>query len=59
MKKFRDLVVWKKAHELVLDVYRITERFPGEERAALSSQMRRTAMMVPATIVEGYSSAKI
>ena len=59
MKKFHDLVVWKKAHELVLDVYRITENFPAEERAGLSSQMRRTAMMVPATIVEGYGSGKI
>ena len=59
MKRFQDLIVWQKAHELVLDIYRITENFPVDERAALSSQMRRTAMLIPATIVEGYSSGKI
>ena len=59
MKRYQNLIVWQKAHELVLDIYRITEYFPVEERAALSSQMRRTAMLIPATIVEGYSSGKI
>ncbi len=59
MKRIHDLIVWQKAHELVLDVYRITEHFPVEERCGLTSQLRRAAMLIPSGIVEGYSSGKI
>jgi four helix bundle protein len=52
--RFGDLAVWQKAHQLVLQVYRITRSFPAEERFGLSSQMRRTAVSVPANIAEGF-----
>ncbi|HEY3429209.1 MAG TPA: four helix bundle protein, partial [Cyclobacteriaceae bacterium] len=45
-KSFRDLIVWQKAHELVLDVYRVTKDFPKEEVHALTSQIRRSSMSV-------------
>lgn len=51
---FRDLKVWQKAHELALLVYRITERFPPEEKYGLTSQMRRAAVSVATNIVEGF-----
>jgi four helix bundle protein len=51
---FRDLVVWRKAHELVLGVYRLTSTFPKHETYGLSSQMRRAAVSVPANIAEGF-----
>lgn len=54
MKRFQDLLVWQKAHQLVLDIYRITERFPHEEKYGLISQMRRAAISVPANVVEGH-----
>lgn len=54
MKTFRDLKVWQKAHELVLEVYRITEKFPDRERFGLISQMRRSVVSVPANIAEGF-----
>ena len=53
-KSFRDLIVWQKAHELVLDVYRATKDFPKEEVYALTSQIRRSSMSVAANIAEGF-----
>ena len=53
MKDFRDLKVWQKAHELALTVYRATSSFPGDERFALSLQLRRSAVSVSANIAEG------
>jgi len=53
-KSFTDLVVWQKAHEFVLQLYRFTEHFPRAEIFALTSQMRRAAVSVPANISEGF-----
>jgi len=53
-RQFGDLAVWQKAHQLVLQVYRITGSFPAEERFGLSSQMRRAAVSVPANLAEGF-----
>jgi four helix bundle protein len=53
-RSFRDLLVWRKAHELVLAVYRLTESFPEREKFGLSHQMRRAAVSVPANIAEGF-----
>ncbi len=54
IQSFRQLEVWKEAHELVLMVYAVTKAFPGDERFGLTSQMRRAAVSVPANIVEGF-----
>ena len=53
-KSFQDLVVWQKAHQLTLAVYRATESFPRHELFALTSQLRRAAVSVPANIAEGF-----
>lgn len=53
-KSFRDLIVWQKAHELVLDVYQVTQSFPKDEMYALTSQIRRSTMSVAANIAEGF-----
>lgn len=52
--KFEDLQVWQKAHQLVLVIYKTTRKFPDEERFGLISQMRRSAISVPANIAEGF-----
>lgn len=52
---WKDLEVWKKAHELVLKIYRIIVTFPDAEKYALSDQLKRAAYSVPANIVEGHS----
>jgi four helix bundle protein len=38
-KKYSDLLIWKKAHKLLLDVYRITKHFPKEEIFGLTLQL--------------------
>jgi len=48
------LIVWQRAHEFVLSVYRYTRRFPKEELYGLTSQFRRAAVSIPANIAEGY-----
>ncbi len=53
-KTFRDLVVWRKAHEFALKVYRFTAEFPKQETYGLSSQMRRAAISIPANVAEGF-----
>jgi four helix bundle protein len=53
MQGFRRLNVWEKAHELTLEVYKATGRFPKEELYALTSQLKRAAASVAANIAEG------
>jgi len=50
---FRDLVVWQKAVELVIECYKATRDFPSTERYGLTSQLQRAAVSVPANIAEG------
>jgi four helix bundle protein len=54
MKSYTDLDVWKKARELVKEVYLITRNFPKEELYGLTNQMRRAAVSVPSNIAEGH-----
>tara|TARA_R110002124_G_scaffold5426_8_gene34774 strand:+ start:1371 stop:1730 length:360 start_codon:yes stop_codon:yes gene_type:complete len=54
MQGYRDLLVWQKAMGLAEATYRLTRRFPGEEKFGLTSQARRAAVSVPANIAEGY-----
>ena len=53
-RTFRDLVVWRKAHEYVLSIYSFTKAFPKEETYGLASQMRRAAVSIAANIAEGF-----
>ena len=44
---------WQMAHELALEIYRVTDRWPKEERFGLTSQLRRAALSAPTNIAEG------
>lgn len=52
-RDFRDLRVWQKAHLLALESYKMTHGFPNAELFGLASQIRRSAISVPANIAEG------
>jgi four helix bundle protein len=54
LKSFQELEVWRKAHNLVLQTYRVTDSFPDRERYGIVSQVRRSAASVPANIAEGF-----
>ena len=53
MKDFRSLKVWEKAHALTLAIYKSTEEFPKQEMYALTNQIQRAAVSIPANIAEG------
>jgi four helix bundle protein len=53
-RSFQDLIVWQKAHQFVLSVYRHTKNFPREELFGLTSQFGRAAISAPANIAEGF-----
>lgn len=54
VKNYEDLLVWQKAHSLVLSVYQATKSFPNEERYGIVQQLRRAAASVATNIVEGF-----
>ena len=55
VQSYRDLIVWKKAMSLVLNIYRSTNAFPKTETYGLASQLRRAAVSIPSNIAEGQA----
>jgi four helix bundle protein len=53
MKDFKELIVWKKAHQHTSLIYQYTKSFPKEEQFGIISQIRRAAVSIPANIAEG------
>ncbi|MEO6133026.1 MAG: four helix bundle protein [Saprospiraceae bacterium] len=53
-KDFTSMSVWHKAHELVLDIYTLTDKFPNSEKFGMISDMRRAANTVLHNIAEGF-----
>jgi len=53
MRNYRDLQVWNKAHDLTLELYRVSRGFPREETYGLTSQLRRAAISIGANLAEG------
>jgi len=54
IRNYRDLLVWQKSMDLVEQVYRATSAFPKHEMYALSNQMQRATVSIPANIAEGH-----
>ena len=54
IRGYRDLLVWQRAMDLVLEAYRVSAVFPAEERYSLIQQVRRAAVSIPSNIAEGH-----
>ena len=52
---YRDLIVWQRAKDFVIALYRSTEQFPKHELFGLTSQIRRAAVSIPSNIAEGFN----
>jgi four helix bundle protein len=55
IQSFKDLLTWQEGHKLVLIIYKLTNKFPAEERFGLTNQLRRAAVSVTSHIAEGFS----
>jgi len=53
-ERFTDLIVWQKSHLFVLAVYKFSSAFPNSETYGITSQLRRAAVSIPASIAEGF-----
>jgi four helix bundle protein len=55
IKSYKELTVWQKSIELVIEIYELTKKFPNEEIYGLTSQIRRASVSIPSNISEGFS----
>lgn len=58
MSSFRDLIVYKKAFSLSMEIFVITKGFPKEETYSLIDQIRRSSRSVFASVAEGYKKRR-
>jgi four helix bundle protein len=54
LKSYKELIVWQKAYQLTLLIYKETDKFPKSELFGLTSQLRRAAVSIASNITEGY-----
>ena len=53
MHNFKELIVWQKSRCLVKDIYKLTQKFPVDERFGLTQQIRRASVSISSNIAEG------
>jgi four helix bundle protein len=57
MMPYEKLLAWKKAHQLALEIHRITEQWHRNELYVLTAQVRRAALSIPTNIAEGVAKS--
>lgn len=58
VNSFKELIVHKKAHELAMEIFQISKRFPHEEKYSLTDQVRRSSRSVTACIAESWAKRR-
>lgn len=58
IRHFTDLIVWRKANELSLDVFRLSRKWPVEERYSLTDQVRRSSRSIGANLAEAWGKRR-
>ena len=59
IRNFRDLLVWQRSMDLVVDVYRLTSQYPSDERFGLTAHTRKTSISIPSNVAEGCSRRQL
>lgn len=54
IESYKELIVWQRSVELVVEIYNLTKKLPKSEDYGLSSQIRRASIGIPSNIAEGY-----
>ena len=57
--QFERLEVWQKSKQLVMNTYRMLEKFPKYEQYALCDQLRRAVISIPSNIAEGNGRTSV
>jgi four helix bundle protein len=55
IRSYKDLIVWQDGHKLVLEIFKITSKFPATQTYILTSQMLRAAISITSNIAEGFT----
>lgn len=53
INSYKDLIVWQRAMDLVVEVYKLSDQYPKHELYGLTGQTRKSAVSVPSNIAEG------
>jgi len=56
-ESFKDLIVWQRAIQLSMAIYKLTACFPDSEKFGLTNQLRRASVSVASNIAEGYGKS--
>ncbi|HLX63906.1 MAG TPA: four helix bundle protein [Planctomycetota bacterium] len=55
VRSAKELIVYRKAYDLAMDIFQASKRFPNEERFALTGQIRRSSRSVPMNLREAWA----
>lgn len=58
MADYRNLIAYRKAFTLAIEVFRITKKFPADERFSLIDQIRRSSRSVCTNIAEACKRSR-
>ncbi|MDD3458572.1 MAG: four helix bundle protein [Weeksellaceae bacterium] len=58
IKSYKDLLIWQKGFQIVIDTYKLVKSFPQDETYALTNQIKRASVSIPSNITEGYGRNK-